>query len=105
MASKLREVDRWRMQLGDRLHEITYNQLTTNSESVLSSICDFISLDKPNHWLEKALKSIRPAKQTVGETLKLPPALCKAFNSYQERFSFVNRANTQAKVQNSKRSS
>lgn len=88
----LGEVDRWRKQLGDRLHEITYNQLTTDPEATLCGITGFLNLDSPTPWLEQTVKKIAPTRQTGGATLKLPPAMCKAFNSYQERFGFANYA-------------
>ncbi len=88
----LREVDRWREQLGDRLYEITYNQLSANPEDTLRNICKFLDLDSPSLWLNQATNTIRPASRTLGNTVSLPPAMCDAFNRYQERFCFTNRA-------------
>lgn len=88
----LAEVDRWRDQLGDRLYEITYNQLTANPEASLRNICKFLELDSPSIWLNQVTNTIRPASHTSGDTLRLPSAMCDAFNHYQERFGFTNRA-------------
>jgi hypothetical protein len=88
----LGEVDRWREQLGDRLHEITYEQLTANPEAVLGNICKFLDIDSPRGWLEEAIGMIGPNSHLSGKTLKLPPMMCKDFNYYQERFAFTNRA-------------
>ena len=89
----LGEVDRWREQLTreGRLCEITYEQLTKDPEAILKKIGGFLSLDCSNTWLE-AISEIRLVKQAITPTLTLPPAMCQAFNSYQERFGFTNRA-------------
>ncbi|NJM87062.1 MAG: sulfotransferase [Hydrococcus sp. RU_2_2] len=88
----LSEVDCWREKLGDRLCEVTYTQLTKNPESVLRNICAFLNLDMSNTWLEGAIAQVKPSKPSVPKTIVLPPAMCEAFNSYQERFGFTNRA-------------
>ena len=90
----LGEVDRWREQLKleDRLYEITYPQLTKNPESTLENLCGFLNLECSTLWLERAIGEIQPARQAVGKTLILPPTMCEAFNDYQKRFGFANRA-------------
>ncbi len=88
----LGEVDVWREQLGNRLYEITYNELTANPEATLASICKFIELETPNHWLHEASNTIHLGSHNFAETLNLPPAMCNTFNYYQERYGFTNRA-------------
>jgi hypothetical protein len=88
----LGEVDCWREQLGDRLYEITYDQLTANPEDTLRNICKFLELDSAKLWLNQATNMISPTPPTLRETLSLPPRMCDAFNRYQKRFGFANRA-------------
>ena len=89
----LGEVDRWREELAreKRFCEITYEQLTKNPEATLKKIGGFLNLNFSNTWLETT-SEIQPVKQAIAPTLTLPPAMCQAFNGYQERFGFTNRA-------------
>ncbi len=88
----LGEVDRWREQLGDRLYEVTYEQLTVNPENTLRNLCKFLELGSTKLWFNQATNMIRPTPPNLRETLSLPPRMCDAFNCYQERFGFANRA-------------
>jgi hypothetical protein len=86
------EVDRWRKVLGDRLLDVLYPSLTADPESELRRLCAFLDLDAPEAWLEQARQMIGPARQNEGDAVTLPPSMCAAFNAYQERFGFANRA-------------
>lgn len=88
----LGEIDRWREFLGNRLYEISYNQLTTNSQETLRDICQFLQVDISNIWLEKASQKIYSPQTTLENRLGLPLAMCESFNLYQTRFNFPNRA-------------
>lgn len=88
----LGEIERWREFLGNRLYEITYNQLTGNPEETLRNICQFLQVDISSSWIKKAAKTIYPARSTLGNTLQLPSGMCASFNLYQTRFNFPNRA-------------
>lgn len=88
----LGEVDRWREHLtqSGRLYEITYEQLIKEPKTVLQQIASFLNLDCPKTWLE-ATQEIHHIKGAIAP-ITLPPAMSKAFNRYQERFGFPNRA-------------
>lgn len=88
----LAEVDRARQQLGDRLYEMTYDQLTANPKAALQDIFEFLGLNSPTALLDQAASMIDPTSHSIGKFLSLPPAMCEAFNSYQESFGFSNRA-------------
>ncbi|MDY6937088.1 MAG: sulfotransferase [Cyanobacteriota bacterium] len=87
----LAEVDRQRGQLGDRLYEITYPELTTQPRQILETLCGFLQLDAPRPWIEKAIAPIE-APQPATLHLSLPPDPCEAFNTYQQRYGFPRRA-------------
>ena len=90
--TSLGEVDRWRTQLGDRLHEITYDQLGSDPKTALSGLCKFIGIEASQSWLTESAQRITPVPSRSTSALRLPPAMCKAFNEYQERFGFSSRA-------------
>ncbi|NET07883.1 MAG: sulfotransferase [Symploca sp. SIO2B6] len=88
----LGEIDRWREALDDRLKELTYDTLTTKPKSTLKDLCEFFEIDSPQSWLDKSVSAISSPRHKQGLTVSLPPAMCKAFNSYQQRYGFSNRA-------------
>lgn len=88
----LGEVDHWRDRLGDRLYEITYDQLVLNPETVLCNIYQFLELEIPNDWIHEVTNIIHPIHPSQPKILSLPPTMCEDFNRYQEHFSFPNRA-------------
>ena len=59
----LGEVDRWRSRLGDRLLEITYDELTARPEDAVKRICEFLSLGANNEWMHRNLGRIDQARQ------------------------------------------
>jgi glycosyltransferase involved in cell wall biosynthesis len=88
----LGEVDRWRSRLGDRLLEITYDELTARPEQTLKRICDFLSLPVDERWMRRNVRRIDQPRRNYGIPLVLPPKMAEAFNLMQERFNFPNRA-------------
>lgn len=88
----LGEVDRWRDALCDRLHELTYDDLTANPEATLRHLCQFLELDCSSQWLQTAVGMIGPASRSSQKSLHLPPTMCEAFNHHQAHFGFSNRA-------------
>jgi hypothetical protein len=88
----LHEVDRCRESLGGRLFELRYPDLTGDPGPVLESICEFLELDSPRAWLDKAAKAIGAARHHEGRAIVLPASMCRSFNDFQERFGFVSRA-------------
>ena len=88
----LREIDRWRAALGNRLTELTYDALTTNPQSYLKLLCGFFQIDASPSWIDAAASLIDSPRLHRGINLSLPPTMCEDFNRYQERYGFVNRA-------------
>lgn len=88
----LHEVDRWRQRLGDRLFEFTYEQLTRNVAGTLTDLCRFLGISTPAEWVAEAVDAIDARRHNRGDSLRLPPRMAEAFNRFQERFGFANRA-------------
>jgi glycosyltransferase involved in cell wall biosynthesis len=88
----LGEIDRWRDRLGDRLLEITYDQLTTEPRQAISKICDFLGLERGSPWIDGGAKMVDKARRNYGIPIVLPPKMTQAFNLSQERFGFTSRA-------------
>jgi len=88
----LKEIDRWRPRLGDRLLEMTYNQLTADPRGALKQICQFLGLDTSQKWFEAAVQEIDEHRRNDGGSVVLPPKMCEAFNWMQARFDFPGRA-------------
>jgi CelD/BcsL family acetyltransferase involved in cellulose biosynthesis len=88
----LREVDACRAELGPRLIELRYADLTERPEEVLRAICAPMGLSCPASWLREAAAEVEPARQSDGEPVALPPGICADFNRHQERFGFPGRA-------------
>ena len=88
----LREVDAWRTELGRRLSELRYQDLTKRPTEILETIAESMGLSCPASWLQEAAAEVKPARQNDGEPVALPPSMRANFNSYQERFGFRGRA-------------
>ena len=86
------EVDRWRERLGDRLLEITYDELTTHPQEALRRIGGFLSLETDEKWLKNEVKRIDKPRRNYGVPMVLPAKMAHAFNQTQERYEFANRA-------------
>ena len=88
----LSEVDKWRSILGHRLMEVTYEDLVTEPQATLQALCNFLHIEPTEVWLTTGVKQIKPAHQNKNVTLELPMKIGQAFNSYQQKYGFVNRA-------------
>jgi glycosyltransferase involved in cell wall biosynthesis len=88
----LAEIDRWRERLGNRLLEISYEELTDQPEKTLRLMCEFLSLPPNEKWLRTAVKRFDKPRHNYGVPLVLPPKMAEAFNNAQARFNFPNRA-------------
>ena len=87
----LHEVDRWRQCLGERIFELTYEQLTRDATGSLTKICRFLGVSTPGDWIRKAADAIDADRHNRGEPLRLPIRMAGAFNQFQERYGFSNR--------------
>ena len=90
--TSLREADRWRPMLRDRLFETTYRDLTGDSGSTLQSLAAHLGASASRAWLDNARGLVSPERRNVGGELALPERMAAEFNSYQERYGFENRA-------------
>jgi glycosyltransferase involved in cell wall biosynthesis len=88
----LGEIDRWRQRLGNRLLEITYDELTTHPREVLTRICIFMGLECKLPWLEEGIRAVDKTRRSYGIPIVLPVKMTEAFNQSQERFGFPSRA-------------
>jgi hypothetical protein len=88
----LSEVDAWRAKLDERLLDLRYPDLAADPTRQLQRLCRFLDLSSPVPWLERASREIGPAARSEGKPLVLPPSMCSAFNAFQERYGFANRA-------------
>ena len=88
----IEEVEKWRERLGDRLWQITYNQLVLNPQQELSGICRFLGLDIDSTWIKKSIEKITLPQKSKEKTITLPSEMCHAFNDFQDRFGFSHRA-------------
>jgi hypothetical protein len=88
----LSEVDCRRRSLGDRLHEVTYRDLTEDSSAALEDIARFLELDVPPRWLDQAAARVSMPAPTEGEQLDLPRGMADDFNGFQRRYGFKARA-------------
>jgi glycosyltransferase involved in cell wall biosynthesis len=86
------EIERWRGRLGDRLLEITYDELTSHPEKSLRRMCEFLSLEVNEEWLAREAKRIDKARRNYGVPMVLPEKMAEGFNRAQERYDFPNRA-------------
>lgn len=88
----LREVDRWRARLGDRLLEISYENLTLQPHDTLGSICSFLGIEAGTSWLEKSVTQLWQRRENRHPAIRLPSAMAEAFNVFQAQFGFETRA-------------
>ncbi len=84
----MHEVDRWRSQLGDRLLEIRYPDLTAQPQEILSRLATFAGHPASARWLTDAAARIKPSRQHVAATLELPPDMAASFEVLQARHGF-----------------
>jgi hypothetical protein len=94
----LAEVEKRRGQLGDRLVEITYDDLVAEPKKTLNKIADRCGLGKNNEWPGKVLYLMgknNNADVAVKKELILPPKMCEAFNVMQKKYGFTSFARAQ----------
>ena len=88
----LGESDRWRDNLGSRLCEVTYEDLTSQPDIVLRRLTAFLGIACPDDWLDQSCDQIRTGYKNRQSPLELPPLMCRCFNRYQQRYGFSGRA-------------
>jgi hypothetical protein len=88
----LHEVDRQRSALGDRLFELTYDQLARRPRATLIAMCRFLHIEPDASWIEHAARRIRRAPSDSEPPLHLPEMMCRDFNRYQSQYGFAGRA-------------
>ncbi|MFG0246923.1 MAG: sulfotransferase family protein [Phycisphaerales bacterium JB052] len=86
------EIDRQREALGERLIEITYTQLTADPTATCRLIADHFEIPCTSEWTDEACEMLSAERKNSGHPLRLPPAMCAQFNTYQERYGFEGRA-------------
>jgi hypothetical protein len=84
----LREADRWRSVLGERLFELTYRELTESPSGVLRSLAAFMGIPAHRSWIDHAVGRVDAERRNHGPTLTLPPNMSDDFNAYQLRYGF-----------------
>lgn len=88
----LREIDRYRESLGDRLLEIRYPDLTDDPRGTLTRLNDWLGINTPSDWLDRVTAMYGPARGHGHDQIMLPQQMCWAFNTYQDRYGFDKRA-------------
>lgn len=89
----VREFELRSAELGDNQLTITYQELTESSERTLAEVCDFLSVEYKDSWLEDQKARLRPERSVdKASRLDLPPSLCDMFNNAQEKYGFEGRA-------------
>ncbi len=88
----IREVERHRGQLADRILDVRYHDLIHDPQSVMTSICDFLGLPIEKGWLKKGRDAIRPRALEPAPQITLPPHMAQAFNELQAELGFPTRA-------------
>jgi len=86
------EGERWRDALGERLLEITYTELTSDTRDTLGRICAHVGVDASPVWLDRADEMVGEERVNAGDPLRLPPGLASRFNEIQARRDFEGRA-------------
>ena len=90
--ASLIEVNAYKEQLGGKLLEVCYNNLTKKPKEELSTICTHFGINPKDSWLEYCCEQLDSARKNQGDDVALPPQMCKAFNEYQEQYGFEGRA-------------
>jgi hypothetical protein len=90
----LDEIERSRNEIGRRLLEVKYNDLTEDPPNELTKICTHFSIEPESKWLEYCRNQLDSARQNQGAPIVLPPKMCKAFNAFQEQYGFEGLATT-----------
>lgn len=86
------EFQNWNKRIPDACHEFLYHSLVEDVRGCLISICEFLSIETNESWLDQFQGAMRPERKTVDIEIRLPPQLCSKFNAIQDRYDFVGRA-------------
>ncbi len=88
----LGEIERWSEHLGPRLHALALPALIADPQATLRGVAAFVGIGAPAGWLAAAEETMREAPGSKGPDLRLPPAMCAAFNARQAAHGFAGRA-------------
>lgn len=93
----MREVERWRPRLGNRLIELRLDDLISDPRGMLTSLTAGVGLSVSDEsWLDEAVKKIHPVSHDYKRDLVLPERMREDFNRIQETFDFKGRADFRA---------
>ena len=92
----LREAEKWRPNLGSRLTEVRYDDLTRNPRETLTRLMTELGLAAPDDWLQHSARQVKPPSSTTKPTLMLPEQMRLDFNRLQDAFDFAGLAQLQA---------
>jgi hypothetical protein len=88
----LKEINANRSNLGDRLIEVRYPDLTTEPLSQLQRICEHFTIEPTPKWLEECCGELDSERKNSGDPIVLPSKLCDAFNTLQKQYGFEGEA-------------
>ncbi len=88
----LKEINSNRSNLGDRLIEVRYPDLTTEPLSQLQRICEHFTIEPTPKWLEECCGELDSERKNSGDPIVLPSKLCDAFNTLQKQYGFEGEA-------------
>lgn len=88
----LNEMNSHRSELGDRLLEIRYSDLTKKPKPELQKICEHFSIESESQWLESCCQELDAERKNAGDSISLPRQLCATFNALQRQYGFEGEA-------------
>ena len=88
----LKEVQKHRDLLGDTLIEVTYQQLTTDTQDSFLTMTKHLGIEPYDEWMSVCLDTINPPRKYDVPSIQLPSNMCKVFNELQEHYGFEGRA-------------
>ncbi len=86
------EVSKHKELLGESLIEITYEELTTETEMSFRRLTEHFGIQPYDEWMTNCKETINPPRRYDVQSIELPPNMCKAFNELQEKYGFQGRA-------------
>ena len=86
------EIDQWRQKLGDRLHELRYEQLLIDPQGTLTALASFLGRAPDQTWLEQAAAQIQSGRRPTQGKVETPPQIATAINQFQQQYRFPGRA-------------
>lgn len=88
----LEEVSASQGRLGERLLEVTYDDLTEDPAATLHAIAAHLRMEAGDDWIAAGTAMLDGARRNVGEPLQLPPTMAEAFNRWQAHYGFEGSA-------------